>query len=70
VQVFLISLGYPAKDAAEFRATVKSILEDVGDRKKRCDARTVDRSTHPPWVTPIAVRPAVARPLVAFADSA
>jgi hypothetical protein len=56
VQVFLISLGYPAKDAAAFRATVKSILEDIGGRKKRCDARTVDPSTHPPWLKTIAVR--------------
>jgi len=73
VQVFLISLGYPAKDAAEFRATVKSILEDVGGRKKRCDAREVDRTTHPPWAKPVADRPlraAVAGRVLAFANSA
>jgi hypothetical protein len=53
VQVFLISLGYPAKDAAAFRATVKSILEDIGGRKKRSDARAVDHSTHLPRVKPV-----------------
>ena len=42
VQVFLISLGYPAPEAAEFQARVKSILEDVAGRKKRCDARPDD----------------------------
>jgi hypothetical protein len=73
VQVFLISLGYPAKDAAEFRATVKSILEDVGGRKKRCDAREVDSAPRPASRgRPIAARPmlaAVAAPASAFAAS-
>ena len=38
-QLFLIDLGYPASDAAQFRATVKAILETVGGRKRRSDAR-------------------------------
>jgi hypothetical protein len=72
VQVFLISLGYPAKDAAAFRATVKSILEDIGGRKKRCDTRAVDHSTHPPWVKPIPIRApqaSVALPVLAFGSA-
>ena len=72
VQVFLISLGYPAKDAGAFRATVKSILEDIGGRKKRRDTRAVDHSTHPPWVKPIPIRAprtSVALPALAFGSA-
>jgi hypothetical protein len=74
VQVSLIDLGYPAKDAAKFRATVKSMLEDLGGgRKKRWDARAVDHPTDPPLAKPIAVGPlraAIKVPVLAFANSA
>ena len=40
VRKFLIDLGFPAKEAASFHANVKSILESVGGRKRRSDART------------------------------
>ena len=42
VQIFLMDLGYPAAETAQFRANVKSILDDVAGRKKRCDAREDD----------------------------
>jgi hypothetical protein len=38
-QVVLLDLGYPAQEAKEFQAAVKSILNDVAGRKKRKDAR-------------------------------
>ena len=41
VQIFLISHGYPTAEAAAFQSRVKSILDDVAGRKKRCDAREV-----------------------------
>jgi hypothetical protein len=37
-QVYLLSLGYPAKEASEFQKNVKAVLESLGPRKKRCDA--------------------------------
>jgi hypothetical protein len=38
-RVSLLDLGYPAQEAPEFQAAVKSILNDVAGRKKRSDAR-------------------------------
>jgi len=37
-QVYLLSLGNPAKEASEFQKNVKAVLESLGPRKKRCDA--------------------------------
>jgi excisionase family DNA binding protein len=37
-QVYLLSLGYPAKEASEFQKNVKAVLESLGPRKKRRDA--------------------------------
>jgi hypothetical protein len=37
-QIYLLSLGYPAKEASEFQKNVKAVFESLGPRKKRCDA--------------------------------
>jgi excisionase family DNA binding protein len=36
-QVYLLSLGYPAKEESDFQKNVKAVLESLGPRKKRCD---------------------------------
>jgi hypothetical protein len=40
IRTFMMDLGYPAKEASSFKATVKAILETVGGRKRRSDAQT------------------------------
>jgi len=37
-QVYLLSLGYPAKESQDFQKNVKAVLESLGPRKKRSDA--------------------------------
>jgi hypothetical protein len=56
VQVFLLEIGYPASDARAFQAAVKSILDDVAGRKKRCDARRDHLDSKPARAKPPAVR--------------
>jgi len=46
-QVPLLDLGYPAPEAQQFQAAVKSILNDVAGRKKRSDARADNLETKP-----------------------
>jgi hypothetical protein len=36
VRAFLLSLGYPAPEARNFHSAVRSILESITGRKKRC----------------------------------
>ena len=47
-QVYLLSLGYPAKDASDFQKNVKAVLESLGDRKKRCDSGIQRQRPDPP----------------------
>jgi hypothetical protein len=68
VQVFLLGLGYPAAEAARFKATVKSLLDDVAGRKRRKDARADDGDEERLRGRPVAVQwiPPLASPGYAF----
>ena len=55
IQVFLLDIGYPAPEARQFHADVKSILNDVAGRKKRRDARDDDGDITPSRAKPMAV---------------
>lgn len=63
VRTFLMSLGFPATEAKLFHANVKSILEDVTGRKRRCGvsqkaeaARMAAVDPPPAWVPTSEVR--------------
>lgn len=51
-QVFLLSLGFPGKEAIDFQKNVKAVLESLGSRKKRCDAGIERNSTREPSAEP------------------
>jgi hypothetical protein len=50
VRAFLLSLGYPAPEARNFHAAVKSILESITGRKRRCSTPQTDGSNSSPTV--------------------
>jgi len=54
-QVYLLSLGYAAKEASDFQKNVKAVLESLGPRKKRCDAGVQRGRRQQPETDPKAV---------------
>ena len=48
VRAFLLSLGYPAPEARNFHSAVRSILESITGRKKRCRTPQTDGSDSAP----------------------